>query len=417
MANYLIELLEGTIRLVPRLTLISPEEAEHVSGNLTRELRHALEAQAEGSEAWELINQHAESIVTLFEKANPPGAFVNAIRALQLTLSVKAMAIQEADPELCEMVRNHRQDRMEELEKEFQASLEPLRQGYTGPPIPGGEQPPVELVTGVTRSQAEFIFHPGSTLVNGFWTLGADTELESLHFCARHRGRTEAEADTAWKQLVVYAVVMYQGMVLCYRRGKVGAEPRLHAKLSIGVGGHMEPQDYEDRRGKVAAPEVNALMRELKEEVGILPGHINSAEFLGFVNTEEDAVGQVHIGLVFLVDLDNLAGCAFESALVEPLWLKPRSLLIDTSTGAQLEPWSREIAPVIYETLGRRFADAAMEATGGEGPTPLSEEEAGMNREVQLPDDGTRKAAEAETVPADGDDREVQPKAPETHPD
>src|SRR2546421_8900151 len=55
--------------------------------------------------------------------------------------------------------------------------------------------------------------------------------------------RPEAESNPAYKQIIPYALIVFQNTVLHYVRGKKAGEQRLIAKGSIGVGGHMKETD------------------------------------------------------------------------------------------------------------------------------------------------------------------------------
>src|SRR6266478_5887353 len=55
--------------------------------------------------------------------------------------------------------------------------------------------------------------------------------------------RSEAEHDKRYKQLIPYVLVLCNGKILRYRRGKGGQETRLHGLYSVGVGGHISDQD------------------------------------------------------------------------------------------------------------------------------------------------------------------------------
>jgi predicted NUDIX family phosphoesterase len=155
--------------------------------------------------------------------------------------------------------------------------------------------------------------------------------------------RSPAESDPSLKQLIVYALVSYRGKILCYKRGKVGAETRLHAKRSIGVGGHINPEDWDLSASGIGAFE-GALDRELFEEVGITSEYIDHVVFLGLVNEDSTEVGKVHLGLVYLVELDHVDGLSFENSLIDPQWMDESDILaVDT-----LEIWSDLARQVVY---------------------------------------------------------------------
>src|SRR5437588_11093821 len=51
--------------------------------------------------------------------------------------------------------------------------------------------------------------------------------------------RSQAESDPAFKQIIPYALIVFQNSVLHYVRGKKAGEQRLVAKGSLGIGGRM----------------------------------------------------------------------------------------------------------------------------------------------------------------------------------
>lgn len=111
--------------------------------------------------------------------------------------------------------------------------------------------------------------------------------------------RYDAEHDPRFKQLITYVVLKSPKYTLGYKRLEGGGEGRLHGKVSIGVGGHVNElvQDIYKISGDVTE---NAL-RELKEELHGLPSGISAddLDFVGFINSNEDSVGKVHLGLVY----------------------------------------------------------------------------------------------------------------------
>jgi predicted NUDIX family phosphoesterase len=108
------------------------------------------------------------------------------------------------------------------------------------------------------------------------------------------RSRAEAEEDESWRQLIPYGVVEQRGSLLLVERLAAGSESRLHHKLSIGLGGHIDPQDLEASRNPIEA----ALTRELREEL-----HIGAffAEAVGLIHRHETPVERVHTGILYRV--------------------------------------------------------------------------------------------------------------------
>lgn len=114
--------------------------------------------------------------------------------------------------------------------------------------------------------------------------------------------RPAAENDPTHKQLIPYLVLRHGDRVLCYTRGKSGGESRLHAKMSIGIGGHINDGDSHAAHFDSAAY-LRAVERELHEELEIGCGYRHRA--VALINDDSNDVGRVHLGVVHLVDLES----------------------------------------------------------------------------------------------------------------
>jgi predicted NUDIX family phosphoesterase len=130
---------------------------------------------------------------------------------------------------------------------------------------------------------------------------------------AEFRPRSEVETDPSLKQLIPYVVFRCGGEVFCYVRGGGQTESRLHRLRSLGVGGHVDEADA-DGRATRDAYEI-ALRRELDEEVALSsPGTLRQ---VGLINDDATPVGQVHLGVVHLYELESPAVVAREAGLAE----------------------------------------------------------------------------------------------------
>jgi predicted NUDIX family phosphoesterase len=116
--------------------------------------------------------------------------------------------------------------------------------------------------------------------------------------------RPAAEQDPSLKQPIPYCVVRRGDEMLAVRRRKSGTEGRLHGLYSVGLGGHVGPED-----GPQGDPNLllRGLLRELSEEVHGLGPHARRARLIGLLNDDSNPVGQVHVGLVYLLDLPEPA--------------------------------------------------------------------------------------------------------------
>ena len=157
--------------------------------------------------------------------------------------------------------------------------------------------------------------------------------LEPLHLA--YVDRPWAETDVSLKQIIPYCVLRQGNTIFTYRRTKSGNESRLHDKLSVGVGGHINPEDGQPGEESY----LRAFARELTEEVRISPDDILSSEVIGLLNDDSDEVGKVHFGIVHLINVRWGAKLTFEDpALADGEWQH----LLELKRGPfNLENWSR----------------------------------------------------------------------------
>jgi predicted NUDIX family phosphoesterase len=167
------------------------------------------------------------------------------------------------------------------------------------PTIPKAAPRPVERVAAVPRAHAEAL----GLLPHGFLALPSPAVLDTLCASLRFLERPAAEDDPSHKQLIPYGVVTRGTDVFLLERLLGGGEARLHGKLSIGVGGHINPPDLEPR--SAAAPSAAILHlgmhRELTEEL-VIRGPFDATP-VGLINDDTTPVGRVHLGVVYRIVL------------------------------------------------------------------------------------------------------------------
>jgi predicted NUDIX family phosphoesterase len=160
-----------------------------------------------------------------------------------------------------------------------------------------------------------------------------DAFLDPAHNLFLPRGA--AEDDATHKQLIPYLVLRHGDRVLCYTRGGRGGEARLHAKQSIGIGGHINDGDtraaHFDRDAYF-----RAVDRELHEELEITAPY--RQHIVALLNDDSNAVGRVHLGVVHLVDLTSDDVRAKEDAIGDPVFLGAAEL---EARRESLETWSQ----------------------------------------------------------------------------
>jgi predicted NUDIX family phosphoesterase len=167
-----------------------------------------------------------------------------------------------------------------------------------------------------------------------------------------YRARGEMEQDPSFKQLIPYVVFRYidpQGVVHAfqYTRGGGQGEARLHAKRSVGVGGHISADDYDalSRADGATHHDVyrEGMLRELAEEVIIDSPY--SEMCVGLINDDETPVGQVHLGVVHLCDVERPAVRNRETDILDAGFRPVDKILADLD---RFESWSQIVVRALF---------------------------------------------------------------------
>jgi predicted NUDIX family phosphoesterase len=159
--------------------------------------------------------------------------------------------------------------------------------------------------------------------------------------------RSDAEKDIRYKQLIPYVLLVSNGKILRYRRGKGGQETRLHGLYSVGVGGHISEEDH----GLFSSGPGyhDGMRRELMEEVAI--DHVQEA-VVGLINDDSTEVGFVHFGVVHVMRAASETMVGRRSGIVAPEFIPITDAVKDL---AGYETWSR----FCLENLDRLLSKAA----------------------------------------------------------
>jgi predicted NUDIX family phosphoesterase len=148
-----------------------------------------------------------------------------------------------------------------------------------------------ELVLVVpTRSVIDAV--GGGERWHGIRSVGAEALAELVRREGAFRPRAAMEHDPAWKQVIPYPVLRDGRQWFLMRRTRAGGDVRLHDRYSIGVGGHVNPED-----GGLDGDLTRALEREWSEELAV--DFVPSFRFVGLLNDDTTPVGEVHLGLVY----------------------------------------------------------------------------------------------------------------------
>ena len=129
----------------------------------------------------------------------------------------------------------------------------------------------------------------------------ADNLQRCLDFIlANHsfRSRALVEEDPSCKQIIPYVLVRHGDRYLLTRRTNRQTEARLHGKYSLGIGGHINDTEVLGSGQNVLQA---GLERELEEEIH-LQGSRESLNLAGIISDDSTPVGQVHLGLIFILE-------------------------------------------------------------------------------------------------------------------
>ncbi len=162
--------------------------------------------------------------------------------------------------------------------------------------------------------------------------------------------RDQAEEDPTYKQLIPYCVLRSGNLVFRYRRGRQQGERRLHNLESIGIGGHISVEDR-NLFNLGTVPYTDAMLRELAEEVEVETTY--RQRIVGLINDDTTEVGQVHLGIVHLFELDQPQVQPRESGLKEAGFVPLSVLRLHRH---RLETWSQFCLDALFPVGGRSAA-------------------------------------------------------------
>jgi predicted NUDIX family phosphoesterase len=143
-----------------------------------------------------------------------------------------------------------------------------------------------ELVLGLPRERV-----PGGLGWRGVRATPLDEVLAAVEKHGDYRPRAAAEDDPAWKQIIPYLLLRDGERIFLMRRSRAGSDERLHDRYTIGIGGHVNPDD---------SGVLGGLRREWSEE--LVADFTPDFQPVGLLNDDDNPVGAVHLGLVFAAD-------------------------------------------------------------------------------------------------------------------
>jgi predicted NUDIX family phosphoesterase len=144
--------------------------------------------------------------------------------------------------------------------------------------------------------------------------------------------RPAAEASPQFRQIIPYVVIRHGDAFFVLQRTAKQTEARLHHKLSLGIGGHINPGH------DLAA----GLQKELDEEVRVNDAY--ELEFAGILNDESTEVGRVHLGAVYVLHASSTRVAVLETEKMTGRFVARGEL---APLREAMETWSQ----IVYDEL------------------------------------------------------------------
>ena len=156
------------------------------------------------------------------------------------------------------------------------------------------------------------------------------------------RPRGAMEQDPSFKQLIPYVLlectINGELHLFRYTRGSGQGEARLHAKFSLGIGGHISREDADS-----SDPYRTGMQRELDEEVVIdAPAQ---EERVGMIYDPSTDVGRVHLGIVHRLRFEQPGVRAREADLLDAGFVSLKQIVEQRE---RFETWSQLCLDALY---------------------------------------------------------------------
>lgn len=151
--------------------------------------------------------------------------------------------------------------------------------------------------------------------------------------------RKDAEYNHDYIQLIPYVLIMNEGRPFVAKR--IGGDERLIGKLSLGMGGHINPEDQQEPKS-ISLYQHNIIRELSDEELHIDLGKTKSLTYKGIIRYTDpsDIISQDHLGLFYVLDTSDSEVSIKESDKLEGSFLPPEEVVSQVSS---TESWSRLI--------------------------------------------------------------------------
>lgn len=171
-----------------------------------------------------------------------------------------------------------------------------------------------------------------AALQRKFLVLNEDFIKNIVDIRGEYRLRYELEQDANFKQPIPYVLFYNPKLDKYFCTERIHGDSRLQGKKSLGIGGHVDENESL----------IQALYREIYEEVGLAKGDIGSLNFQGLILDTSNEVGAVHVGFLYIANVEQENLSCKETETLIGKYISLSEIEQGISTGV-FETWS-EIA-------------------------------------------------------------------------
>ncbi|MEO7994231.1 MAG: DNA mismatch repair protein MutT [bacterium] len=166
----------------------------------------------------------------------------------------------------------------------------------------------------------------------GFWRGPLDEVIDTAEAAGYFLDRPRAERDESHLQIIPYVLLACRDTYFMVTRLGTQGEARLHGKVSLGMGGHLNPEDG-------VPPLWGGITRELREEVGLDALSREDLEPLGLILEGRNPVARVHCGIAYRLRVEQPSRVAIhETDKMAGGWA-PRDVIL--TAYPRCETWSQ----------------------------------------------------------------------------
>lgn len=151
--------------------------------------------------------------------------------------------------------------------------------------------------------------------------------------------RYDAEEDCTFQQIIPYVLIANEDESKYFITQRIQGDSRLQNKLSIGLGGHINPCDFLPTQDYILAN----ICREIHEEAYV--EYAKPIKYLGTIREISSSTND-HLGLLFKLQVKEETAKILEVDTLKGIWMTPKELYDNYS---KFEGWAKIVINYILE--------------------------------------------------------------------